>query len=163
MGKYPMIRCPFCKDEISSGGAGRTAHMRKHVRQGDLLEKKEDTGLVWFTRSGDRVEFQDATSRRAADHQARMMESAIRQRIHAVKVDPAPEAQGRIEDGEVLVVCRSCGEENPAERLTTDKRLWSARCDCGGLTFYPHRRVREAGFEDAGTGLGVQERGAEAS
>ena len=49
--KYKEITCEVCGQSISSGGAARTAHMRKHVREGEMEEVKKGNKLE-FVRIG---------------------------------------------------------------------------------------------------------------
>lgn len=49
--QYSTIKCHICGQEISSGGAARTAHMRKHVRLGEAVEVKKN-GKLEFHKPG---------------------------------------------------------------------------------------------------------------
>lgn len=51
--KYKNVNCPICNQEISSAGAGYTAHMRKHVRNGEAIET-EIKGKLFFEKTGNK-------------------------------------------------------------------------------------------------------------
>ena len=38
---FHKIKCPYCEQIISSNGLGWASHMRKHVREGILIERRE--------------------------------------------------------------------------------------------------------------------------
>ena len=38
---YPRRSCPICRAHISTNGLAWTSHMRKHVRAGEALERRE--------------------------------------------------------------------------------------------------------------------------
>jgi len=45
---YKTVLCQICKDEISSGGAAWTSHMRMHVRKKEAVEKRSQGTLIFF-------------------------------------------------------------------------------------------------------------------
>jgi len=38
MRNYTRFMCPWCQHTVSANGLAKTSHMRKHVREGKLLE-----------------------------------------------------------------------------------------------------------------------------
>jgi hypothetical protein len=49
-----MNKCEFCNQTISKFGAARTSHLRKHVREGILEEKRTENGLQFVKSTGPR-------------------------------------------------------------------------------------------------------------
>ncbi len=47
-------RCEFCDQPISKFGAARTSHLRKHVREGIIEEKRTENGLQFVKSTGPR-------------------------------------------------------------------------------------------------------------
>lgn len=47
---YNRMTCPYCKQEISTSGGG-VHHYRKHVREGILIEYRDNNGQIRFVRA----------------------------------------------------------------------------------------------------------------
>jgi len=47
-------KCKFCDQPISKFGAARTSHLRKHVREGIIEEKRTENGLQFVKSTGPR-------------------------------------------------------------------------------------------------------------
>jgi hypothetical protein len=47
------IKCPHCGKIVSSNGLGWASHMRKHVREGVLIERRDGGRKLYFELSED--------------------------------------------------------------------------------------------------------------
>lgn len=47
--QFRLEPCPCCGEQVSVGGASRTAHMRMHVRNDEMVEFKTKRGLEFLT------------------------------------------------------------------------------------------------------------------
>jgi hypothetical protein len=45
---FHKIKCPYCEQIISSNGLGWASHMRKHVREGILIERRDGRRRLYF-------------------------------------------------------------------------------------------------------------------
>ena len=45
---FHKIKCPHCNQVISSNGLGWASHMRKHVREGLLIERRDGSRRLYF-------------------------------------------------------------------------------------------------------------------
>lgn len=48
---YSCATCRTCKKDVTMAGAARVAHMRKHVREGFLVEGRDSAGFVTFEKN----------------------------------------------------------------------------------------------------------------
>jgi hypothetical protein len=49
MNTFKKIQCTVCRHEISTGGAAYTSHMRKHVKNKEVMEFKQGNKLIFMT------------------------------------------------------------------------------------------------------------------
>ena len=135
-----IFKCPVCGKEMSNAGAGRTAHMRKHVKEGTATEDKDPkTGKLVFTSTGKEPEipgeinwetYEDRSAHRGGKYS-----------------DPRIPVNIRIYEDKFQIQCRKCKKWINARQCNADERFLAVSCKCdkkGHVTLASKRFISKA-------------------
>jgi hypothetical protein len=135
---YKKIKCPFCRAEITNGGAARTSHMRKHVRAGDLDEDYKDGGLQW-SKNGKVYAFPKVV-KREPEPLGRILSEQTNSNWKYCTTDATCMRIG----GKVYAFCTKCGEKVKGAESNADDRFYSFHCTCSKTILIAKRSIPEA-------------------
>jgi hypothetical protein len=96
--------CVVCEAPLAKFTAAKTSHMRKHVRDGSIKEKKDKSGrLEWFT-TGKAPQAPQAP-------QAKKIPVQFKSRYHSKShIERQQVVAKSNKKGDIFIKCRTCGE-----------------------------------------------------
>ena len=127
------FECPVCKKKMSNAGAGRTSHMRKHVKEETATESRDEkTGKLVFTPTG---------------KEPKLHKNIFIDRSHlrgGQFNDPRRKINFKADKKErITIECWSCGKwQEPRE--FADDRFVSIQCECKQVSLVAKRALCKA-------------------
>lgn len=120
-------KCIVCEQELSSTTAARASHMRKHVRDGSLIESKNKDGKCEWKTTG-------------KEPKSKTSITFISRSIKTKNYEPREPKIAKSKNNKIYIKCKKC-KKFKKSRIFGDDRFVAADCECNVLTIFPKRMI----------------------
>lgn len=129
------IKCKFCGKKLNGSSAGITSHMRSHVRDGLIIETKDDCNkLLWKSKDG-KIK-QNATKEKSEPKKVNWSFGKTKPKYKIPERDPQKVKLNK--NGNLKMKCK-CGKWSNPQDVCVDDRFTAMFCECGSISLLPIR------------------------